>query len=108
MLKALKRRWQEFKRFSPGQRFQRLYERRQRTRRSPWKRLLYLGTALVLVIAGMVMLPAPGPGTVVVALGAAMLAQESSLVARALDWCEARIRQLVAWAKPAAGGSAER
>jgi hypothetical protein len=51
------------------------------------------GTALIAV--GLVMLVAPGPGILVVAIGGALLAEESLLAARALDWLEVKIRRTI-------------
>ena len=59
--------------------------------------------------AGLFFLPAPGPGIIIVAIGAGLIAQASLLGARALDWCELRIRALIAWARgvwESAGGFA--
>jgi hypothetical protein len=44
------------------------------------------------MLAGIVLLPAPGPGMVVVLVGAAMLARESLVVARACDSAEMKVR----------------
>ena len=52
-----------------------------------------------MVAAGIFFLPAPDPGIVIIALGAALLAQESLLAVRALDWSEVRIRRLIAWGR---------
>ena len=48
-----------------------------------------------ILAAGIFFLPAPGPGTVILALGAGILARESLWMARALDWTEPRIRGLL-------------
>jgi hypothetical protein len=47
--------------------------------------------------AGIIFLPAPGPGTIIFFIGASLIAQESFLAARALDWTELRLRKLAAW-----------
>jgi hypothetical protein len=54
---------------------------------------------LAVLAAGIVLLPAPGPGMVVVALGAGIVAQASLVAARALDWCELRLRAVLAWGR---------
>jgi hypothetical protein len=46
---------------------------------------------------GLLLLAAPGPGLIVCVIGAGLIAQESLYAARALDWAEPRIRNLVAW-----------
>ena len=50
---------------------------------------------------GAVALPAPGPGILVLALGAGMIARESRVAARALDWIELRLHGAWAWVRSA-------
>ena len=50
---------------------------------------------------GAVALPAPGPGILVLALGAGMIARESRVAARVLDWIELRLHGAWAWARVA-------
>jgi hypothetical protein len=45
-------------------------------------------------LAGIVLMPATGPGFLVVFVGAAMLAEESVIAARALDSAELKLRAL--------------
>ena len=53
-------------------------------------------TAGVLIaLFGLVMLPAPGPGMIVVLIGASLIAEESRFAARGLDWSEVRGRRAV-------------
>lgn len=54
-------------------------------------------TGLGLLAAGIVFLPAPGPGTVILALGAGILAREALWMAKALDWAELRARGALKW-----------
>lgn len=51
----------------------------------------------MVIAAGVFMLVAPGPGLLVVFLGAVLVAQQSLLAARTLDWLELRLRALTAW-----------
>lgn len=51
-----------------------------------------------MMAAGLFFLVAPGPGLLVVFIGAGLIAQESFFAARALDWTEIRIRKLATWA----------
>jgi hypothetical protein len=94
MLEALKRRWQEFKRGRPGQRFQDRYERNRKTRsgRSKWLRFLKPLAAILLLAAGLFFCAIPGPGVPLLILGAALLADVSRRVAVALDWLDLRLR----------------
>jgi hypothetical protein len=84
--------WQELKRGKPGHRFQGRYERANRGG-GPRKWLLIAGGAL-LILAGIVFLPLPGPGMLIIAAGAFLMAQESRAAARALDWIELRVRSV--------------
>ncbi len=60
---------------------------------------LFIILGIAIVAAGLVALPAPGPGTVVLAIGAGLLARESKLIARGMDWLEVRLRRLFQWSK---------
>jgi uncharacterized membrane protein HdeD (DUF308 family) len=80
-----------FARSPPGRRFQELYERRApRSILKRWGRLL---GGVLLCLAGLVMLVAPGPGILILLIGGALMAQESVAVARVLDRAELRIRR---------------
>jgi hypothetical protein len=93
-VESLKHNWRELADGTPGKRFQNRYEKKQREgqRRG---RTLKLVAAALLIAAGVVLLVIPGPGSVLIVLGAALLAEESASVARALDWTEMRIRRLL-------------
>lgn len=101
MLKALKRKWQELKRGTPGKRFQHAYENARRHRKDTpfWFRILRLGLALAAMVIGVVFAVIPGPAVVFFALGGVLLATESRAVALVLDWIELRLRAIVRWAK---------
>ncbi len=75
-----------------GERFIRFYAHRQLSRRRPWLRLVLLGAGGLTIALGIVLLPAPGPGSLVIIAGAAMLAGESQAVARQLDRLERALR----------------
>jgi uncharacterized protein (TIGR02611 family) len=95
MHEKLKQSWQHFKAVPPGKRFQGLYERRQQARLGLLTRLLSLGGGLLLMAVGLVLVPAPGPGWAIVFVGAGLIAQESLIAARALDWAELHLRRLI-------------
>lgn len=101
MLDRLKRTWRQLKSGTPGKRFQAQYERQQRSRRPAWVRPVWIAAGTVLTAAGLVALVAPGPGVLLVGLGAAMIARESRVAARSLDWIELRLRDAWAWLKDA-------
>jgi len=90
MFRKLKQSWRELQRGEPGRRFEDRWRRKGRS--SAARKALALGTGTVVVALGLLLLPAPGPGTIVLALGAALLAEESRWVARALDRAELLLR----------------
>src|SRR5690242_11317242 len=92
---SLRRRWHELRNGQPGQRFRIRYQQARRSYTRP-RRLLKCCVGGVLFAVGVVLLVVPGPGLLFVALGGALLAEESYDVARTLDRAELRIRQLAA------------
>jgi uncharacterized protein (TIGR02611 family) len=91
----------QLKRGKPGRRFQSVYEAQQKSRRAAWARPLWMAVGTVIMAVGVVALPAPGPGFLVIGLGAALVARESRAAARLLDWIELRLRDAWAWLKDA-------
>ena len=88
--------WQRFKKFEPGHRFQTRYHRRRREQGQTSK---YGGTfnlvgGLVLIVAGFVFLPTPGPSYIIIVLGLWMLAGEFLVLARFFDRAEVSLRKL--------------
>ena len=67
-----------------GTRF-RAYHARLAQRPSLMRTLLAIGCGLILLALGLVMIVLPGPGLLVAAIGAALIAGESLTVARLLD-----------------------
>src|SRR5262245_42797589 len=90
--------WQHFRTARPGQGFQSLYRDRQTQRSGKYSPQFIVGVvgSVVLMILGLVLVPAPGPGWVIVALGCALLAREFLVVARILDAIEVKLRR---WAR---------
>jgi uncharacterized protein (TIGR02611 family) len=97
MFDKLKQSWRDFEEDTPGKRFQDYYKRRHQSRQSAWRKALFIASGLLIIAAGVFMLVAPGPGLLVVFLGAMLIAQQSLLAARALDWLELRLRELTVW-----------
>ena len=95
---GIKQAWQQFKSAEPGNRFEDAYKRRQQASHSAWRKAAFVIVGVALMIAGIVLMPAPGPGSIVLILGAGLVAQESLYMARALDWSELRLRALASWA----------
>jgi uncharacterized protein (TIGR02611 family) len=94
---GLKERWEDFKSGTPGERFQERYERQRENERGRFKRGLKIFFGLVILIAGIFFLPAPGPGMVILVIGAFMVAEQWAAAARGLDWLELRVRSLLNW-----------
>lgn len=93
---SLRSAWRGFRDAEPGTRFEQQHESNQKSRKSRrWARPVWILLGVVVVLIGFVALPAPGPGMLVIAGGAALLARESLLVARLLDGLEVRIRRLL-------------
>ncbi len=101
MLEGIKRAWRQLKRGKPGRRFCDQYEAHQKSRRPAWVRPVWIAAGTALLALGIIALPAPGPGFLVIGLGGAMIARESRVAAGALDWIELRLRDAWAWAKDA-------
>jgi sterol desaturase/sphingolipid hydroxylase (fatty acid hydroxylase superfamily) len=96
MIGRAKRTWQLFTRSKPGDRFQvRYYAHKQSRRgRSSLSRIFNIVVGSVLVIFSAFFGWAPGPGTLTLVIGLAMLGSEFLVVARFLDWAEVRLRKL--------------
>ena len=90
----LKKEWRQFKSAKPGTRFVRQYESNQEERKHQWTRPAMIALGAVIVLVGVVALPAPGPGILVIAAGAALLARESRRIAEWLDAAEVKVRRL--------------
>lgn len=101
MFDKLKRSWRQLKAGKPGHRFQSQYEAQQKRRRPAWVRPVWMAAGTAVMAVGVVALPAPGPGFLIIGLGAALVARESLIAARILDWIELRLRDAWAWLKDA-------
>ena len=94
MLKRLKEYWNELKRGQPGSRFQDQHDKERKEARSTVGRVLRIIAGVVLIPVGVFFLAVPGPGLLVIALGAWLIASEFRVVAAALDALELRIRRI--------------
>ncbi|HEY9547283.1 MAG TPA: PGPGW domain-containing protein [Solimonas sp.] len=92
MITQIRASWNRLKRAPPGERFSRYHEHRQQQRRHAWLRPLWLIVGTLVIIIGVILMPAPGPGMLIVVAGAAIVAGESATVARLLDRGECWIR----------------
>lgn len=96
MLDAAKKSWRELKAGQPGRRFQDRYARRREAARGPLGKCAFVCLGVLVLLAGIVLLPLPGPGMVVVAAGAVVMAEGSRTMARTLDSLELRARRVYA------------
>ena len=93
--KSLRESLQTLRDGEPGKRFQEHYRERQEGGGSGrLRRWLFLGGGTVIILAGIFFLPAPGPGFLIIFLGGGLVAQESLVAARALDWTELHLRKM--------------
>lgn len=92
---GLKDDWREFRSAKPGTRFTRQFESNQQERAGKWVRLAMIALGVVVVAVGLVALPAPGPGILIVAAGLALLARESRWIAEKLDAVEVKVRRRI-------------
>ena len=95
MLKHLKQSWQRFKAGLPGRRFQQQFRLRQRFRSGAARKGFFIAAGLLIASAGIFLLFVPGPGIIILLIGAVLIAQQSSLAARAFDRIEIRLRKFI-------------
>jgi hypothetical protein len=96
MIERAKENWRRFKQSKPGHRFQDHHHRYQRGYRSRSYLRGFLGIVwgLLVVVGGIVAVPAPGPGWLIILLGLGMIAGESLSFAHSVDRVEVGLRQL--------------
>ena len=99
-----KQEWHALKHGRAGYRFAARYEAGKKARlNSSWpyriRRIVRLFVALGLLAVGVVLAFIPGPAIVFFFLSGGLLASESSLIARFLDWSELRLRATWGWLK---------
>jgi len=99
MFTELKREWSQLKKGRPGSRFQEQYDRNRREQTSALGRVLRIAVGLLLFPVGVFFLAVPGPGLLVIAAGAVMIAREFKFAAKVLDRIEIRGRQALKWLK---------
>jgi uncharacterized protein (TIGR02611 family) len=87
----------------PGRRLaDRVRELRSRARQTPAGRIAWrIGVTIVgvlVVLVGIVLLPLPGPGWLIIFAGLGVLSTEYAWAARLLHWVRKMVGQWVAWA----------
>lgn len=95
MLKNLRQSWRRFKAGLPGRRFQQQFRYYQRFRSGAARKALIMAAGVLLALVGIFLLFVPGPGIIVLVVGAIAIAQQSSLAARKFDWIEIRLRKFL-------------
>lgn len=100
MLQKIKDSWRQFTDSEPGQRFEDRYNRRHENAGGGFNAglLLHIGAGIVVTLAGLFFLPAPGPGTLILLAGLGLIGGEFLPVARFMDRAEVKVRE---WTKPA-------
>lgn len=97
MIERIRQGWRDLRQGEPGRRFRSRYERRrQQGRRSIARKWSVIALGVLITLAGVVFLPLPGPGMLIIAFGLLLMAEESRGVAQALDAAELRARALLA------------
>ena len=101
MLASMKRLVREKLRGRPGHRFQEHYQRskKEKASRSRWGRLLNLILAIAALAVALFLSVFPGPAIPFYFLAGMLLASESLLVARFMDWLEVRLRAVWKWGR---------
>ena len=95
MLEKLKRSWQRFRSDPPGERFQERHHRHAEHKRWPMQSSLSMILGVLSILFGTLMLVTPGPGLLLIVLGASLVAEESLVAARWMDRMELAIRALL-------------
>jgi hypothetical protein len=101
MFAQLKRRLRHRLRGRPGRRFQDHYYRSAETKQTQGRarRLLNLVLAVVALAIAVVLMVFPGPAVPFFVIAGILLAAESLLIARLMDWLEVKARAASAWLK---------
>ena len=84
--------WDRFASSPPGRRFQERYQRKHSSPRGRLARCGWFCAGIILTLVGIFFLAVPGPGIPILAVGLALIAQESAVAARFLDRAELRLR----------------
>jgi len=97
------RHWRTFREIDEGHRYQSRYHFHQRRRRKGlvwrYRRPFSLLCGPILIIAGFVFIPTPGPSYIIIAIGLWLLAGEFMLLARLFDRIGVRLGRLGRWIK---------
>lgn len=87
----MKREWRLFKHDDPGERFSN--HRHRMDAKPTWHKVVHMAAGIALVGLGLVFWVLPGPGTIAVVFGLALLAGMSKTIAQWLDRIEQMLRR---------------
>jgi hypothetical protein len=99
MLNGLKQEWAQLKRGKPGSRFKGQFDRNREEASNGFGRALRVVVGVLLLPVGVFFLAVPGPGLVVIAIGAVLIAREFRWAATTLDALEVRGRRVAKWVR---------
>lgn len=85
MTVSVKKQWKHFVAVPSGRRFQMRHRLQRSKTGGVLRKILITGLGGLLMLAGGAMLVLPGPGLLTIVIGAAVIAEESLVAARALD-----------------------
>jgi hypothetical protein len=88
MFTRFRQQWQAFRADPAGQRFELRHARHRDRHRSIWHRTSVLTLGVTAILVGTAMLVLPGPGLLVMVLGAFLIGEESLGASRLLDRCD--------------------
>jgi hypothetical protein len=97
MIQKVRETWRRFKNSEPGHRFQDHHRYQQGCIASRSYLRWFFGTVggLLVVVGGIIAVPGPGPGWLIILLGLGMIAGESLFFARLFDRAEVKLRGLL-------------
>ena len=97
MKQKLRDGWEAFKQAPLGQRFQARYENHHAKEGKWFHRAISVLIGVLMLMAGIIMLVTPGPAFIALGLGAILIAEESLMMAKLLDWIDLRGHALWRW-----------
>jgi len=99
MIEKARENWRRFKQSEPGHRFQdhHRYQQSRLGKGSYLRGFFSLVGGLLVVFGGLIAVPGPGPGWLIILLGLGMVAGQSLFFARLFDGAEVKARWLVRW-----------
>lgn len=106
MIGRARENWRRFKESKPGHRFQDHYRHQQQgsSARSNLQVILSIVGGFLVVGGGIIAVPGPGPGWLIILLGLGMIAGVSLSFASFIDRVEVKLRGLARWGVGKVGG----